>query len=374
MNRLSFAVALILSFAFVALIERQQVEAVGGSIPPWPVIYTGAVTLAGQPAPDGMYVVGKMPGYVSVPAEVKNGRISGLAVGGPDVSYRGRTITFELRNSEDGIDGGVIANETDVFLIYPSPMLKKDFDLNFPAFPTPTPLPTATATATPVPTATPPATATPIAVGPIVYSGMLVASGGQISDGASLTARVGNYSSAPVEVKSSQFISLIIDLEDPAYTGEEVTFYLDGIKARTTAKYEVGPTIRNIDLIFMDLPDLATSTPLPMPTTPPAPTAVPTVEMPTPDSSRPADIASGALPMETPTPIVLVVTATPEIKTTPDTVNTADIIDVEEEKETDSGGCMAVSDIDPLTGTANVLAMIGPLLLLGAFRGVKKFF
>ena len=212
MNRLSFAVALILSFAFVALIERQQVEAVGGSIPPWPVIYTGAVTLAGQPAPDGMYVVGKMPGYVSVPAEVKNGRISGLAVGGPDVSYRGRTITFELRNSEDGIDGGVIANETDVFLIYPSPMLKKDFDLNFPAFPTPTPLPTATATATPVPTATPPATATPIAVGPIVYSGMLVASGGQISDGASLTARVGNYSSAPVEVKSSQNATLNTNL------------------------------------------------------------------------------------------------------------------------------------------------------------------
>ena len=64
------------------------------------------------------------------------------------------------------------------------------------------------------------------------------------------------------------------------------------------------------------------------------------------------------IPAPTPEPVVVVVTATP----------------APEAEANESGGCMAVSDIDPLTGTANVLAMIGPLLLLVAFRGYRKIF
>ena len=341
-------------------------HAAGGSIPPWPVIYSGSVTLGGAPAPDGLWIVGRMDGYTSVALEIRNGRMSGLAVGAPDQSFFGKTITFELRRDPALEEGSTVADQTDIFAKYPLPTLKKDFDLTFDQFPTPTPLPTSTPTVTPVPTATPVATATPISVGPIVYNGMLVASGGQVPDGAALTARIGNYSSAPVEVKNSQFISLIIDLDDPTYTGEEVTFYLDGIKARTTAKYEVGSTIRNIDLIFMDLPDLPTSTPLPMPTTPPSPTAAPVSSVAT-VAPAPASVAAviptntsvpTQIPAPTPEPVVVVVTATP----------------APEAEANESGGCMAVSDIDPLTGTANVLAMIGPLLLLVAFRGYRKIF
>ena len=366
MKKLFLLIALAVSF-FGIVANVQTVGAAGG-IPPWPVIYSGTITLGGAPAPDGLWIVGKMEGYTSVALEVKDGRMSGLAVGAPDQSYFGKTITFELRRDPALEEGSTVADQTDIFAKYPLPTLKKDFNLTFAAFPTPTPLPTATPTVTPVPTATPVATATPIAVGPIVYNGMLVASGGQVPDGAALTARVGNYSSAPVEVKNSQFISLIIDLDDPMYTGEEVTFYLDGIKARTTAKYEVGSTIRNIDLIFMDLPDVATSTPIPMPTTPPPPT-VPVDSAPATPAPVPAKVAEviptntpvpTQIPAPTPEPVVVVVTATP------------DPASIEELK--DSGGCMAVKDVDPITGTANVLAMIGPLLLLGAFRGVKKFF
>ena len=247
-----------LVFAFLA-IPRTTIEATGGSVPPWPKIYTGNVTVAGQPASDGWEIVGKIGQYVSIPVTIRDGRMVGLAVGPPDNTFFGSTVTFELRHGEMS----VTAEQTDLFTNLVAPTLVKDFHLEFPAFPTPTPLPTATPTVTPIPTATPLATATPISVGPIVYSGMIVASGGAVPEGSSLNARIDDYSSEAVEVSNGQFISLIIDLDDPTYTGAEVTFYLDGIKARTTAKYEVGSTIRNIDLIFMDLPDAPTSTPVP---------------------------------------------------------------------------------------------------------------
>ena len=359
----------LVSFAFFN--NAQSLQAAGGSIPPWPVIYTGSVTLGGAPAPDGLWIVGRMDGYTSVPLEISGGRMSGLAVGAPDQTFFGKTITFELRNDPNDPEGATVADETDTFAKYPLPTLKKDFDLTFPAFPTPTPLPTATPTATPVPTATPLATATPIVVGAVVYNGVVVASGAVIPEGASLTARVGTYESNPVPVIGGRYLSLIVDLNDPDLTGATVNFYLNGTEARTTAIYEVGSTIRNVDLIFTDLPIFNTPEPTPVDTpVPPAATATvaavaiaaPVVPTPAP---APAPAVNTAVPTQipapTPEPIVLVVTATPEAEEAP--------LPAEE-----SGGCFAVSEVDPLTGTANVLAMVGPLLLLVAYRGIRKRF
>ncbi|SVD63785.1 uncharacterized protein METZ01_LOCUS416639, partial [marine metagenome] len=99
-----FVIVFVTTF-FIMFGSSSDAEAAGASIPPWPVIYTGDVTVAGQPAADGMILVGLMDGYRSVPLAIENGRMRGLAVGPPDNTYFGKTITFEL-------EGSVIAAET----------------------------------------------------------------------------------------------------------------------------------------------------------------------------------------------------------------------------------------------------------------------
>ena len=163
-------------------------------------------------------------------------------------------------------------------------------------------------------------------------------------------------------------ISLIVDLNDPDLTGATVKFYLDGTEARTTAIYEVGSTIRDVDLIFTDLPIFNTPEPEPEPTNSPV-APVPTATVAAVTIAAPVVVPTALVATNTPVPtqipaptaepIVLVVTATPAAEETP--------LPAEE-----SGGCFAVADVDPLTGTANVLAMIGPLLLLVAYRGFRK--
>jgi len=362
-----------LSFLIAAFFATNtgNVHAAGASLPPWPLIYTGNVTLGGQPAPDGLIIVGKMKDYVSIPLEIKGGRMVGLTVGPPSAQWFGSEITFELR---DG-DLTTLAEETDTFTNLISPTLKKDFHLTFPGFPTPSPLPAAAPTVTPLPTATPNATATPIVVGTIVYNGMVVVSGGAIPEGAKLTARIGDYESNPVPVQGSEFISLIIDVNDPLYTNKEISFYLNGISSRTTVVYDVGATIRQVDLIFMDIPGV--STPLPTPSVPTmVPTIVPTIaaptEIPIPPTVLPTNTA-----VPTPEPILVpkpqVLNVAPS---TPAPEKTAgELAEEEALKETEgSGGCMAVKNIDPLTGTANVLVMIGPILLLVGYRGIRRKF
>lgn len=284
----------------------------------------------------------------------------GLTVGPPDNSFFGKTITFEL-------EGMVLAAETDVFLNYGTPFLKKDFHLTFPAIPTPTPLPTAT----PLPTSTPlPATATPIVVGPVVFNGLVVASGGVVPEGAMLTARIGSYESQAVPVVNGAFISLIIDLNDPGLTNSVIKFYLDGVESRTTGVYSVGATIRDIDLIFMDLPRpdptaFPTSAPVPVPVMPtPIPTAIPTAEpavVPAPVVATAEKPVASVIEQPSATPVVLVVTATSE-----------PLLEVEPDQN-GGGGCFSVSDVDPLTGAGNVLAMIGPILLLVGYRGIRRW-
>ena len=204
----------------------------------------------------------------------------------------------------------------------------------------------------------------------MVFNGLVVASGGAVPEGATLTARIGNYETRAVPVVNGAFISLIIDLNDPKLTNAVIKFYLDGIESRTTSVYDVGATIRDIDLIFMDLPR---PEPTLVPTAvlaamPVMPTAVPTLE----PTSVPVAVAvptetpvTAVIEESSPTPVVLVVTATPE---TPPEVPTVEPADAAE-----GGGCFAVSDVDPLTGAANVLAMLGPILLLVGYRGLRRW-
>lgn len=356
-----FAVVIISAFAGT-FGEYREASAAG--MPPLPIIYIGNVTVAGLPAPEGALVVGKIGDYTSNPVAVTDGRIVGLTVGPPDTSYFRQTITFMLNDA-------VVAEETDVFETYGLPVTRRGFNLTFPAIPTPTPEPTSTPlpTATPLPsTATPVPTSTPIVVGPVVYNGVVVVSGGTVPDNSTLTARIGGYESRPVPVTGGEFISLIVDVNDPLMTNKEVTFYLNGFLSRTTAVYKVGDTIRNVDLIFMDLPEAVAIDAGKPPAAPP--TAVPT-EIPTQQAAvavaTAAPVATAivaapiAAPIETATPIVVVITATPGA-----------VESMAPEPES-GGGCMAVSEIDPLTGSANVLAMVGPLLLLVAYRGFRKF-
>ncbi|MBF8266783.1 MAG: hypothetical protein HW388_291 [Dehalococcoidia bacterium] len=118
----------------------------------WPIIFSGNVTVGGQPAADGLVVVARMGGVNAGSATTQGGRYGGLTVGTTHRDMVGRTITFHL--------DGEVAQETEVFEEFIQPVTRTR-DLTFPAS-QPTPTPTPAPTATPVPTATPAPTATPV--------------------------------------------------------------------------------------------------------------------------------------------------------------------------------------------------------------------
>ena len=67
LKALLFVVTLFVGFG---IFSHPTVEAAGGSLPPWPLIYTGNVTLGGEPAPDGLQIVAKIGEYTSIPSEI----------------------------------------------------------------------------------------------------------------------------------------------------------------------------------------------------------------------------------------------------------------------------------------------------------------
>tara|TARA_B100001123_G_scaffold434353_1_gene560766 strand:+ start:119 stop:1222 length:1104 start_codon:yes stop_codon:yes gene_type:complete len=351
-----FAYLLVLSVACgTLLISTSRAEA--SSLPPWPYIYSGSATIAGAPAADGAIVTAKIGSYTSVGVAVKDGRYVGLAVGGPDVTYVGKTITFHL-------DDMVVAEETDVFRLLASPELKSPFDLAFPAYPTPTPLPTATATSTPI------ATATPDVPGAMRISGVVELDYGAQADllGANIVARVGSYFSEPAILEENYgvlvFDDLLVDPRDHKFIGSEISFLVGGLAAYgNTAVFESNggvdlalrvafptPTVVPLPSPVPSVPVAATSTSVPIPPTS-VPTVVPTVVPP----ATPIPAPPTAVP---PSPVVVVVTATPESEP-------------EEAIVEESGGCSAPGSVAPLTGAANALMMLSPLMLIGAYKGMK---
>ena len=349
-----FAYLLVFSVAIgTLLVSTHRAEA--ASLPPWPYIYSGSVTVGGAPASDGAIVTAKIGSYTSMGVEVKDGRYVGLAVGGPDITYVGKTITFHL-------DDMVVAEQTDVFRLLEAPELNSPFDLSFPLYPTPTPLPTATATITPIPTAT------PDVPGAMRISGVIELDYGTQSDllGANIVARVGSYFSEPAIIEENYgilvFDDLLVDPRDHKFIGSEISFLVGGLAAYgNTAVFESNGGV-----------DLALRVAFPTPTVVPLPqvTSVPVVAtaVPIPQSSVPTVVPT-TLPSATsipvpptavpPAPVVVVVTATPELEPEEPAI-------VEE-----AGGCNAPGSVAPLTGAANTLMMLSPLMLIGAYKGMK---
>lgn len=358
MRHISLLLVVVFSVALLAVTES---NVYASSLPPWPNVYSGYIYVDGVPAEDGSLVVGKVDTYISQAVAVKDGRYAGLAVGPPHSGFFGKAVTFHLNDA-------VTANETDIFQLNEWINVDSSFDLNFPSFPTPTPVPSATPTATPLPAPTPEVPA------PMILSGVVELDAGNISDleGAEVVVRLGSFFSAPavLSVESvGSFEILVFDdlLLNPAenkFMGQTLSFIVDGIEATGTfPTYAPGGTSDvamrvSIPEIVVDegpssegvpptvLPPPATATPLVVPTQAPA-TVVPATPVPAAPVTAP------------PAPVVVVVTATPEPEA-------EEPIGVEE-----SGGCNLAAPVAPLTGGANALMLFAPLLLIGAYKGMK---
>ena len=305
---------------------------------PW--TYNGTATAAGAAVPDGYGIVAVIDDYRSREAFVKNGRYT-LTMG-PPAEYIGKTVVFYM--------GPTQAAETDTYRAG-GIVLKRDFDLTFPILPeptptptptpdpnstaTPTPMPTATPTPTPVvtptPTATPTLTPTPTATptpipdtaNPVIYSGKVIVAGGTVPEGAMLVARLGEYEAPALLGADDTYRNLVLAPGDASLIGQNVEFFLDGIKSVTTDVYTGAKTVNGFDIVFVNFPrptpvptatpiptatPMPTSTPTPRPTNTPAPTSTPT---PT------ATLTPTPTPTETPTPTPEP-TATPTATATPE--------------------------------------------------------
>ena len=144
-----------------------------GEPPPLAMIYSGAITVGGAPAPDGLSVVARIAiqgfeDYQSLPRKTQGGQYKNLIVGPPSTLYRHRVVTFHIIAVEGTVTAhlgpaGLTAAEQTTFTVIDKQVID-GYNLSFPAIPpapTPTPGPTATPTPTPTPAPSPTPTPTP---------------------------------------------------------------------------------------------------------------------------------------------------------------------------------------------------------------------
>jgi hypothetical protein len=263
------------------------------SFPPAPSIYSGSVTVAGSPAPDGRQIIARIRDYASDPATIFNGKYQLLVVQPPDGSYDKGTVTFFI--------DGRIANENDTFVAGGFPRIKRGFDLSFDSLLDPTP------TASPIP---PPPTATPQVALPSAYAGIIVIAGENVPPGAVLIARVGDYESLPAIIIGNNYSGLVLDPQDLSLVGKPVEFVLNGFTSSNTNNYVSGSSNRAFDLIFVGIPTatatlIPTNTPVPPTATP---TPVPPTATPVPSTATPVPPTATPVP---PTPTRVPPSATP---------------------------------------------------------------
>jgi hypothetical protein len=232
-----------------------------------PTIYSGSVSIGGNPAPDGLTVVARINDYESDGVLTKNGRYSFLIVLPPTIDYFIETITFHIP------EHALQAKETDVFTGSTAQFEKA---LTFLAVeglasgPTPTPGPAATATPTPIPTQPVWQPSTP----PVVYFGNVTVNGQPAPDGLIIVARIGDYESEPAVTSNGSYTRLEVNPSSSVYLFKGTTFHIPayGVQAFETVLFLGGPAERQFDLTFPVLPD---PTPTPEPTKIPEPTAAP---------------------------------------------------------------------------------------------------
>ena len=322
-----------------------------GAPGPFPAAFAGTVTVAGEPAPDGLSITAWILDYESEPAVVQDGKYESLVVAPPDNSYVQRTMTFHL--------DGVQADQIKIFI-----QLEVNFNLNltFPNLPLPMPTPT------PDPAL---ATPTPSEARPAVYSGHVIIQGGSVPAGAQLVARLGAYESFSVTVENEEFRNLVVDPDDVNLIGQPIEFFLDGVKADITDNYESGKFERELVLIYTAFP---TPTPTQTPVPPTAtstrtsfpPTATPT-QTPVPPTATPT--RTPFPPMATPTSTPVPPTPTPTLTptTVPPTATPSALVPTPTPEST--GGCSSTLGNTPaLTGLANILLMFGPLVVVAGYR------
>ncbi len=359
-NRTALA---LLGFAALALLAATwaAAPALAQSPPPAPELYSGTVTVAGDPAPDGSTIVARIGDeYESEPVTVSGGMYSDLSLTAPDASFRDRTINFFL-------NGVVQANETDKLTASAVPVIKFGFSLTFAQLPQPTPSPT------------------PVTVSPTVFSGILAAAGSGVPADAVLVARIGDYTSEPARIDGDEYSNLIVDPKGESYVGMNITFELNDVAASSpTDTVFQGGMFETVNLIFTRLPTptpepTATATPVP-PTATPEPTATP---VPT-ATATPVPPTATPEPTATPVPTATAVppTATPQPTATPVPTATATSQPVATtaapppaatptpEEESSSGGIcgLPTGETSPITAMVNLALLTAPLGLLGLLR------
>ncbi len=271
-----------------------------------PTIYSGSVTIGGNPAPDGLTLVARINDYESEGVVTKNGWYSFLIVSPPTIDYFIETITFHIPELD------IQAAETDVFRGSTAQFEKA---LTFPAVeglapgPTPTPGP-AIATTTPTPLPTQPVAQPPTP--PVVYFGNVTVNGQPAPDGLVIVARIEDYESQPVTTRDGAYASLSVSPLSSSYLFKDTTFHIPafGVQAFETVLFLGGPAERPLDLTFPVLPE-PTPTPEPTATPTPEPTATPT---PVPTATpTPAPTPTVTPTSVRPTPTIVTRPPTPDI-------------------------------------------------------------
>ena len=359
MNIINKFLVFIIVSAFI-LTSVTQVHASGG-IPPWPMIFSCDVYIAGELAPDGLPITGSVDSdrYISFPVSTTNGRVVGLTVGPEDSSYFNKELRFVLSGTE-------YSQELRYFKNLAQPDLDNTCVINFdqiPPEPTPTPTPTPTVLAPVSPTPVPVVIAPEIVdIGPLIFSGLTIISTGESLEGYSVTAVIEDtFASFPSIIGSDQmFHNLVVDIktDETPHNGKTIDFYLNGpgiennspIQSRTSTKYEAtSQTISLIDLVFLSDDLLVKPDPTPVPNVPLPPVVIPTVE----PTIQPAPTIIGIIP-------TAVQASEQEIE--------------EKTEESSSAACnKPVGNVSLFTGMGNIMTMIGPLVFFIAYRRVRKF-
>ena len=366
------------SLAFVMLVGiGNVVEATGGSPPPNPSLYSGAISVGGNVPGDSVIkqegvrnrclsgcITVRIGDFVSDGGIVLNGNYT-VTVGPPNSTYVGQDVVFYY-------DGLVVASQMDRFIISPSFRIMGGFDLTFPALPTPTPEPTATPTQTPIPTPTPVPTATPVATmtpvptatpsflsaisvsGVVRYEGPLSDPFGDLK----LRARVGSYFSSEVSVREmggiGVFEGLLIDPVNRKYLNKRIDFSLGDLEAISGEVILFEPSLAEIEVELTVVDDRVLETEAPA-------AAVPEV--------KPTTVPNTPLPKATMAPIPIKAPA-PSPTSAPQQVET---VELEDSGDEDAGGCgSSAGRVSASTGVVNVLMLFSPLFLVAGVRTYRR--
>lgn len=166
--------------------------------PPFPRIYSGGVTVGGNPAPDGMEIVAFVGALKVNRVLTEGGRYTALAVGIPASICIGKTITFYA--------GDVQALETDVFveidILRRPDLVTKELALTFPRAPLS-------------------GAKTPHS---FYYSGSVTVEGRPAPDGLEIVISSGDREVERVLTSGGRYSALAVGTPDDTYTGKAVTF------------------------------------------------------------------------------------------------------------------------------------------------------